>query len=95
MKSVADEAAKVKGIEKVIYVENGAYEKVSAGNVAHVPLLIVDPGTARELRTAARREHQEGSLYACLGRALSIRQEPTSPRCCALGCASHLRHHRN
>jgi electron transfer flavoprotein alpha subunit len=28
VKSVADEAAKVKGIEKIIYVENGAYDKV-------------------------------------------------------------------
>lgn len=27
-KAVADEAAKVKGIEKIIYVENGAYDKV-------------------------------------------------------------------
>ena len=27
-KAVADEAAKVKGIDKVIYVENGAYDKV-------------------------------------------------------------------
>lgn len=30
VKSVADEVAKVKGIEKIIYVENGAYEKVYA-----------------------------------------------------------------
>ena len=28
VKAVADEAAKVKGIEKVLYVENGAYDKV-------------------------------------------------------------------
>lgn len=28
VKSVAEEAAKVKGIEKIIYVENGAYDKV-------------------------------------------------------------------
>lgn len=28
VKSVAEEAAKAKGIEKVIYVENGAYDKV-------------------------------------------------------------------
>jgi electron transfer flavoprotein alpha subunit len=29
VKSVAEEAAKSKGVEKVIYVENGAYDKVS------------------------------------------------------------------
>lgn len=28
VKSVAEEAAKAKGIEKVIYVDNGAYDKV-------------------------------------------------------------------
>lgn len=28
VKSVADETAKVKGIEKIIYVDNGAYDKV-------------------------------------------------------------------
>jgi electron transfer flavoprotein alpha subunit len=27
-KAVAEEASKVKGIEKIIYVENGAYDKV-------------------------------------------------------------------
>lgn len=31
IKKVAEEAAKVKGLEKVIYVENGAYDKVSTG----------------------------------------------------------------
>ena len=30
VKSVADEAAKAKGIEKIIYVDNGAYDKVSS-----------------------------------------------------------------
>jgi hypothetical protein len=30
VKSAADEAAKSKGVEKVIYVENGAYDKVSS-----------------------------------------------------------------
>jgi electron transfer flavoprotein alpha subunit len=29
VKSAAEEAAKSKGVEKVIYVENGAYDKVS------------------------------------------------------------------
>lgn len=28
IKAVAKEAAKVKGLEKIIYVENGAYDKV-------------------------------------------------------------------
>jgi electron transfer flavoprotein alpha subunit len=27
-KAIADEAAKVKGIEKILYVENGAYDRV-------------------------------------------------------------------
>ena len=29
VKSVAEEAAKAQGVEKVLYVENGAYDKVS------------------------------------------------------------------
>ncbi len=29
VKSVADEAAKAKGVEKIIYVDNAAYDKVS------------------------------------------------------------------
>lgn len=29
VKSVADEVAKVKGIEKIVYVDNAAYDKVS------------------------------------------------------------------
>jgi electron transfer flavoprotein alpha subunit len=36
VKSVADEAAKVKGVEKVIYVENGAYEKVRERHSSHM-----------------------------------------------------------
>jgi electron transfer flavoprotein alpha subunit len=34
-KSVADEAAKVNGIEKIIYVENGSYDKVGHVLVFH------------------------------------------------------------
>jgi electron transfer flavoprotein alpha subunit len=30
VKSAADEAAKSKGVEKVIYVENGAYDRVGS-----------------------------------------------------------------
>ena len=35
VKSVAEEAAKAKGIEKVIYVDNGAYDKVRPISPAH------------------------------------------------------------
>jgi electron transfer flavoprotein alpha subunit len=38
VKSVADEAAKSKGVEKVIYVENGAYDRCLPENYA--PLLV-------------------------------------------------------
>ena len=38
MKGVAEEAAKVEGLEKVIYVENGDYEKGLPENYA--PLLV-------------------------------------------------------
>lgn len=34
VKAVAEEAAKVKGIEKIIYVENGAYDKVGGVTAA-------------------------------------------------------------
>jgi electron transfer flavoprotein alpha subunit len=37
-KSVAEEAAKIKGVEKVIYVENGAYDRGLAENYA--PLVV-------------------------------------------------------
>jgi len=33
IKSVAEEAAKVKGLEKVIYVENGTYDKVGSSTI--------------------------------------------------------------
>lgn len=34
VKSAADEAAKAKGVEKVVYVENGAYDKVSSSSAS-------------------------------------------------------------
>jgi electron transfer flavoprotein alpha subunit len=37
VKSAAEEAAKSKGVEKVIYVENGAYDKVSGTSTWRVP----------------------------------------------------------
>ena len=62
IKAVAEEAAKVKGIEKIISVENAAYDKVSkqegALMVANESLLIgIYLGSARELRSDAGREY--------------------------------------
>jgi electron transfer flavoprotein alpha subunit len=37
-KSVAEEAAKVKGIEKIIYVESGAYDRVSVLKIGVVDM---------------------------------------------------------
>lgn len=54
VKAVAEEASKVKGIEKVIYVENGAYDKVSFKYSSNLDCASPDragEGTARELRT--------------------------------------------
>lgn len=99
VKSVADEAAKVKGIEKIIYVENGAYEKVGYFRfrvLVCLPgkrMLTADPGPTRKLRSAARREHQEGRLHTHSGWTLGIRQEPAAPCCCAARHAGRFRHH--
>ena len=38
-KSVAEEAAKVKGLKKMIAIENGAYDKVLRLCIVHVPSL--------------------------------------------------------
>lgn len=42
VKSVAEEIGKAKGIEKVIYVENGAYDKVSDSRTAHALEVLTD-----------------------------------------------------
>jgi electron transfer flavoprotein alpha subunit len=34
-KAVAEEAAKVKGLKKVLYVDNAAYDKVETGSCCH------------------------------------------------------------
>ena len=93
VKSVADEAAKIKGIEKIIYVENDAYEKVRAAIAQRLLLLTTTPGSARELRSAASGEHQEGRILTYPRWTLSIRKEPPTSRGCAPGRAGHLRHY--
>lgn len=45
-KSVADEAAKVKGIEKIIYVESDAYDKVG------IPQLLLYTGAKQSIGSA-------------------------------------------
>ena len=90
VRSVAEEAAKVNGLEKIIVVENGSYDKVinhtqafychsSDFNLyAHISQL----GPPRELRTPTCREYQKGRLHPHNRGSLSIRQEPNaSCRC--------------
>ena len=78
LRAVAEEAAKVKGIEKIIIVENGAYDKVCSdcGEVLAVRGTDRFLGSARELRSDVGRECQEGRLHACLHRSFGVWQEP-------------------
>jgi hypothetical protein len=41
IKAVAEEAAKVKGLEKIIFIENGAYDKVCM--LCSIPLELIQP----------------------------------------------------
>lgn len=61
VKSVAEQAAKVEGLDKIIMVENGAYDKVdqpvSAFRYHRLADQVPTPGTSRELCTSTCREH--------------------------------------
>lgn len=58
-KSVAEEAAKVKGLDKVIMIDDGSYDKVHImGTLDIYRLAKLSTGSPRKLRSLARREYQ-------------------------------------
>ena len=78
-RSVAKEAAKVKGVEKIIVVENSAYDKVRS--LCGMPLqLIVNAsnivsGAPRELCSSTCRKHKERRFYTCVCWTFSVWQK--------------------
>jgi hypothetical protein len=94
VKSVAEEIGKAQGIEKVIYVENGAYDKVrSLREVYRRQDLTVLVGTPRKLCATPGREHQEGRLLTrhCWPHCFWQELDAASVR--AFGQPADLRHH--
>lgn len=80
IKPVAEQAAKVDGVEKIIAVDNGAYDKVREP-AGFSPTSLADHsiGTPRELRSFAGREHQEGRLHARCSWSQRFWQESNAP----------------
>ena len=95
VKSVAEEAAKVKGVEKIIYVENRAYDKVGPIGVYKILQLLIIwiIGLTRELCAFVGREHQEGRIHPYSGGTHCIRQESDAPCGSAIGHPADLRCH--
>jgi len=93
VKAVAEEAAKVDGVEKIIVVENEAYEKV--GPLIHSRLepgadAIVTVGSSRKLRAAVGREYQERRLHARHCRPHGLREELDATGSSNAGLATSL-----
>ena len=78
-RSVAEEAAKVKGVEKIIVVENSAYEKVRS--LCRIPLKLLMiasylvSGAPGELCSSTCRKHKERRFYTCICWTFSFWQE--------------------
>lgn len=66
VKTAAEQAAKVDGVEKIVTVDNAAYEKVSPWNnwaAGQFLTIVIVVGSPRELCSSARRKYQEGRIY--------------------------------
>ena len=94
-KAVAEEASKVKGLSKVVFVESEAYTKVLPCiralwlPRAHTSL----PGSARELCSSTRGNCPQGRLHPRLVRPLGLWQNAHAPPVRPAGFATNLRHH--
>jgi len=99
----AEQAAKLNGVEKVIYTSNSAYDKVLSsppilgsettyplfrGQHSHSQPLL---GITRELCASTRREYQEGKLYTCCRGPLSIWQKHSPTSVCSVGRSTGIR----
>lgn len=81
IKAVAEEAAKVLGIEKIISIDNAAYDKVGQSGRLLLDLDLRCIGLTRELRPFISREYKDGGIYTCDCRSHSIRKGSDAPRC--------------
>ena len=95
IKAVAEEAAKVKGIEKVIAVDNGAYDKVCHWTGFNDTLAEDFIGITRELCPITGREYQEGRVYSHYCWTHSIRQESHAQSCSVTRRPTNIRYHDN
>ena len=94
VKSVAEQAAAVKNLEKVVFVENGAYDKVRR------PLglggaCLMATGPPRELWSIVGGEHSTGRIHSCVCESLGIRKEHHAPGRSAARLSADVRHHRH
>jgi hypothetical protein len=72
VKPVAEEAAKVNGVEKILIVENAAYDKVESQLSWKGPFLHA-AGFTRKLCTSPCRKHQERGIYTRYCQTLGLR----------------------
>jgi hypothetical protein len=94
----AAEAAKIKGLDKIIAVENEAYDKVRISKPNwdfHNRIKRDITGTPGELRSFVGREHQEWWLYTCACWTFCLWQELAASGGCSVGCATGFRYHRH
>lgn len=97
-KSVAEEAAKVDGLEKIITVENAAYDKVCINTLALCLEAEADRmyrwsvGLTGEFCPSPRREHKEWELHTRFCGSFSIRKESHATGGSSIRLATDLRY---
>jgi hypothetical protein len=95
-KSVAEAVAKVKGLEKVLMVDNSAYDKVGHPQLLQIEkqpkqkLIYCSTGATRKLRPLTSRKHQEGRVYTYHHRPFSIWEEYPAQSSCIARCSANL-----
>ena len=97
IRSVVEEAAKVEGVEKIVMVENSAYDKVRSLRRIQFGLPMIASnlfsGSPRELCSSACRKHKERRIYTCVCWAFGFWQESDAQGICPPGCTTNIRHH--
>ena len=92
IKGVAEEAAKVAGVEKIIAVDNSAYDKVLYFDILLTYICSQSIiGITRKLCSITVREYQERWIHTHHCRAHSIWQEPHAKIGSATRCPTNLR----
>lgn len=93
IKAVAEEAAKVNGIEKIIAVDNASYDK--ACEIPSITFLSLTrkSGPTRELRSVTSREHQEGGIYTHHRRSHCVWKGLNAAGCSITRRSTNIRHH--